>query len=273
VLEAAGDAQGAALAREAAVAVTVNKPVPPALTESQAIENFQKRLERSPDALKLHILLAQQAGVAPPQQLPPGSVSGLFDRYADGFDEHLRGRLQYRVPDQIAQRVMQLGITKPDVLDLGCGTGLCGEALLRIAKTLHGVDASAAMIARARSRVVYHQLDVGDLVDVMRKRPRAYDLVVAGDVMIYVGDLTPTFEAAAASLRPGGHFIFSIETGAIDRFQMDIKTKRFIHAEGYIRHLADICGFTTLSIDPITIRMEANQPVKGALVTLKLPES
>ena len=99
--------------------------------------------------MKLHVLLAVKAGVAPPEQLPPGSVSRLFDRYAEGFNAHLRDRLQYRVPDQIAQRVVQLGISRPDVLDIGCGTGLCGEALLRIAKTLHGVDASPEMIARA----------------------------------------------------------------------------------------------------------------------------
>jgi len=269
VLEAAGDKQTAAQASAAAEAVLVRKPVPTALSESEAIANFQQRLERSPDAMKLHVLLAVKAGVAPPEQLPPGSVSRLFDRYAEGFDAHLRDRLQYRVPDQIAQRVVQLGISRPDVLDLGCGTGLCGEALLRIAKTLHGVDASPEMVARARSRIVYNQLDVGDMVDVMRKHPRAYDLIIAGDVLVYVGDLTPTFEATAASLRPGGHFIFSIEVGAIERFQMDVKTRRFVHADGYVRRLADIFGFAILSIDPITIRLESYRPVKGALVTLK----
>jgi predicted TPR repeat methyltransferase len=270
VLEAAGDRQTAAQALVAAEAVLIRKPAPPtALSASEAIANFQQRLERSPDAMKLHLLLAVKAGVAPPAELPPGSVSGLFDRYAEGFDAHLRDRLQYRVPDQIAQRVVQLGISRPDVLDLGCGTGLCGEALVRIAKSLHGVDASTEMIARARSRIVYNQLDIGDMVEIMRKHPCAYDVIVAGDVLVYIGDLTPTFEAATASLRPGGHFIFSIEVGAIERFQMDVKTRRFIHAEGYVRHLADIFGFAVVSIDPITIRLESRQPVKGALVTLK----
>ena len=75
------------------------------------------------------------------------------------------------------------------------------------------------------------------MVDIMRKHARAYDLIVAGDVLVYVGDLTPTFEAAAASLRPGGHFIFSIEVGAIERFKMDVKTRRFVHADGYVRRL------------------------------------
>ena len=172
----------------------MNKPVPPAFTETQAIANFQKRLERSPNAQRLHMLLAMDTGMAPPDKLPPGSITKLFDKYADGFDEHLRDRLKYRVPDQIAQKVTQLGITRPDTLDLGCGTGLCGEALLRIAKSLHGIDISSAMIARARSRVIYNQLDVGEL---HRHHPKASPRVRSGRrrrcAELQVGDLDPDF--------------------------------------------------------------------------------
>ena len=37
-----------------------------------------------------------------------------------------------------------------DVLDIGCGTGLCGPLLRPIAVSLCGVDLSAGMIEKAR---------------------------------------------------------------------------------------------------------------------------
>src|SRR5207248_233908 len=76
-----------------------------------------------------------------------------------------------------------------DVLDLGCGTGLCGALLRRWARTLVGVDLSPGMLEKARERGCYDRLEQGDLVAVMRTMPaRSFDLIVATDVLIYIGD-------------------------------------------------------------------------------------
>jgi SAM-dependent methyltransferase len=74
----------------------------------------------------------------------------IFDNYADRFDAHLLGALQYRVPARCpphAQRTPSLNI---DVLDLGCGTGLIGAELGRVDGSLVGVDLSAKMLERQR---------------------------------------------------------------------------------------------------------------------------
>lgn len=277
VLEKMGQQEDALSARQAAAIVARNQKLS---TESvtESIARFEKRLQRSPEAAKLHMLLAVKANVTPPMQLPPGSIASLFDRYAESFEEHLRGKLQYRLPEMIADAIMAFYIknpppTAPDVLDLGCGTGICGSLLRPRAGLLAGVDASPEMIRKARDRAIYDRLEVDDLVDAMRRQPRAFDLLVAADVLIYSGDLLPAFEAAAQALRSGGLFVFSVEAFDGERFQMQMATRRFNHSKPYLKRIAAMCGFEEVRFESVTIRVEANQPVAGYLVVLRRPEA
>ncbi len=158
-----------------------------------------------------------------------------------------------------------------DILDLGCGTGLCGPLLRPIAGTLCGVDLSPAMIEKAKARGVYDRLEVCDLVQALRKMPRSFDLLVAADVLIYFGDMMPTFEAAAEALRPGGLFAFTVESGNVDRYELEQKTRRYVHSKSYLQRLASMFGFKEESFEEIVIRMNAGVPVAGYLVLLRLP--
>lgn len=67
--------------------------------------------------------------------MPPAFVETLFDQYADHFDEHLVGALDYAVPEMIAQAARDYyALQNPvRILDLGCGTGLAGEHLKPLA--------------------------------------------------------------------------------------------------------------------------------------------
>ena len=96
--------------------------------------------------------------------LPQAYVARLFDDYAPRFDAHLTKNLGYRAPALIADALSAVapGRRFASALDLGCGTGLMGEALRGRVDHLTGVDLSAAMIAKARERGVYDGLIVGD---------------------------------------------------------------------------------------------------------------
>src|SRR5262249_8995897 len=98
-----------------------------------------------------------------------------------------------------------------DVLDLGCGTGLCGAQFRPWARTLMGVDQSAGMLARARARGIYDELTESDLASALRKYADRFDLIVASDVLLLVGDLAPVFDAVARALHPGGRFAFTVD--------------------------------------------------------------
>jgi predicted TPR repeat methyltransferase len=246
---------------------------PAAPTLTTAISDLERQLT-SPRIVEFHHALAANAEIFSPAQIPNEPLRKLFDRYADTFDSHLRNQLQYNVPELIAQAVAAIRFDDDpllDILDLGCGTGLCGMLLRPIAKSLAGVDLSPAMIEKCKERHVYDRLGVGDLVATLADNPRAFDLLTAADVFLYLGDLTPVFQAALTALRPGGLLVFSVEAGAGDRYHLHNKTLRYTHSEPYLKHVAAIHGFIEESFTQVTLRVEAEQPVAGYLVILRAP--
>jgi predicted TPR repeat methyltransferase len=242
----------------------------------QSIAEFEQRLTPAAEAEKLHIALATKLGLLPPAKLRAEHVADLFDKYADRFDKHLRDNLGYRIPEQLTQAIVaaRQGDTRPmDVFDLGCGTGLCGPLLRPMAATLRGVDLSPAMLEKARARGVYDELVQGDLVDAVKARPRAFDLLTAADVMIYLGDLAPVLEAAAQALRPGGLLAFSVEASGGDRYYLQQPIRRYAHSKPYLEHVARIFGFEQRSFEPVMVRYERHEPVAGYVIVLALPEA
>jgi predicted TPR repeat methyltransferase len=245
----------------------------PAREEPASIADLERKLTAT-QLVNMHVALASLYPVFTPATLPRASLSDLFNKYADHFDDMLVDKLQYQVPEQIAQAVAaaRKGTdAKPiDILDLGCGTGLCGKLLKPIANRLCGVDLAASMIEKARERGIYDQLEVGELLDALKRSPRSFDLVIAADVFIYVGDLAEVFEAAAACLRPRGLFIFSAEAGIGDRYTLGRKARRYMHSAPYLHRLAAMCGFDEVSFAPVIVRYERGQIVPGFLPVLRL---
>lgn len=250
------------------------KLVPSATTSSEAaVARLEQRLTPTPESASLHFRLATKTSIASPSQVPAANVSGLFDRYADLFDEHLLGKLEYRAPEKIIDAVRELNLgTSLDALDLGCGTGLCGPLLRPMCRTLSGVDLSPAMIDKARERGVYDSLETADILDVLRRQRRAWDLLVAADVLMYLGDLAPTFEAAADALRLGGILAFTVEAGEGDRYQLHKQTHRFTHSRPYLCRMASIFGFRQEKLEETILRKEATRDVPGLLMILRLAE-
>jgi predicted TPR repeat methyltransferase len=239
--------------------------------EQGSVAELERRLTPDKDARDLQFGLASALRLMPPSAVPTESLVELFDKYADNFDRHLREQLQYRLPEMVGEVIASLGLAEHslDVLDLGCGTGLCGEAVKPVAKTLVGVDLSPGMIAKARERGIYDRLEVGDLVAVTRgMAARSFDLVVCAEVLNYIGDLLPTFEAVATCLRPGGRFALSVEAGAGDRYDLQ-PNRRYRHAKAYVQRLAAMAGFVEERFDLVPLRLEKGTPVAGYLVVLR----
>lgn len=60
-------------------------------------------------------------------------------------------------------------------LDLGCGTGLSGQAISTISDCIVGVDLSPAMVRRATEKNVYRRLLVGDITKTVSSLARRRD--------------------------------------------------------------------------------------------------
>lgn len=197
---------------------------------------------------------------------PQSWVRATFDNFAPAFDRQLRS-LGYRVPEDLAEMLLPVLPRRVDILDLGCGTGLCGLAFASRKGRLVGVDLSEKMLQQARARGVYDEIVVAEVADfASRCASSSFDLVIAADVFVYFGSLDAIFSQVARLLRPGGTFAFSTEE-ANERDFVLRSTGRYAHAEAYVRRLA-ASAFSVERADATVVRKEADHPVAGRLYIL-----
>ena len=201
---------------------------------------------------------------------PPGYIQALFDSYADHFDEHVAGMLDYQVPqlmyDCLAAQY-DLSRMKWQVLDLGCGTGLVGELFKSSAMNLTGIDLSEKMLEVAAQKGCYDALIQGDIIPYLLDHPFTYDLILAGDVVVYYGDLSSLFAAVKSALKQGGLFVFNVEKGTDKSYVM--KMGRFQHQLSYLKEIIEENGFQVIVLNEIRIRSQNFQDVTGYLCILK----
>lgn len=205
---------------------------------------------------------------------PPDYVKSLFDAYADHYELHLLQGLDYQIPSyliQAIQKVNQHKTTQWDILDLGCGTGLCGIPLKPLAKSLAGVDLSPKMLEIATQKNIYDTLMTGHLADFLADKKAAYDLIVASDVFVYTGDLKTIFAASRNALREHGLFAFNTEVTEIADYTMN-QSGRFSHQEAYLTKLAQQNHFRIVYYQKIIARSQNNAPVEGHLYVLEATE-
>ncbi|MGQ3075984.1 MAG: methyltransferase domain-containing protein, partial [Ferrovibrionaceae bacterium] len=228
----------------------------------RAATSYARALALRPgDAIVAHHLAALSG--ANVDHAPAGYAAGLFDAYAERFDAELVGKLGYRVPEEIAALVAGLG-TGFDVVDLGCGTGLCAAGLKPHARSLTGVDLSAAMLAQARRLDVYDRLVQADLVSFLAQHDAAFDLAVAGDVFVYVGALEAVFAGLGRAVRPGGHAAFSVEHDEGSGVALR-PSGRFAHGAAHVEAAAAAAGFRQVERRDVVLRQDHGQPIRGRL--------
>lgn len=196
---------------------------------------------------------------------PSSYIVEYFESFAHGFDAKLIGVLRYDVPEKICSLVREATPAnhKYDAFDAGCGTGLCGPLLRPFANELIGVDLSPKMLEQAAKRSVYDHLMCEDLTAFLSRSPGHFDLVVAADVVVYLGDLSAIFAAAATAVRAGGLFAFSTESWTGKKYRLQ-PSGRFVHAPQYVRSLAGPAFAEHVCVET-TIRLEAAAPVFGDL--------
>lgn len=235
----------------------------------QALLHFREALRIQPsEAIKHTIrILSEDREV---ETSPPEYVRDLFDSYADHFDAHLLQALHYQVPTLLLNALTKTGgpLSGLDVLDIGCGTGLTGEQFKSWAKSLTGIDISENMLAIAKEKDIYDKLYAADILPFLRDHQNAYDLILAGDVLVYYGKLDELLSAIYQALRPGGRFAFNVESGSDESYQL-LKSGRFAHQKNYIEDLFLNIGFDRLFEEEVILRTQDEDPVKGHLFVVQ----
>jgi predicted TPR repeat methyltransferase len=241
----------------------------------EAIRIFREWLEEKPDdPIALH-MLAACTGEDTPERASDAYVSQSFDSFAASFESKL-ARLSYRAPSLVAALLEDAGLEPAkalDVLDAGCGTGLCGPLIAHYARRLVGVDLSAGMLTHAAAKGVYDELVQGELTSYLSSRPESFDVVVSADTLVYFGALDDVVAAAAAALRPGGLLVFTLEHGtspSAPDFHLEMHG-RYTHSRPYIERLLLGNGFE-IEIGTADLRMESGVPVAGLVVRARRPD-
>lgn len=177
-------------------------------------------------------------------------MSQVFDSYARYYDLLYRDKDYAGESEYVAAHIRKQNPKAKRILELGCGTGAHAEQLARMGYTVHGVDVSEAMLARAEARKeklppgIANRLSfsLGDVRSV--RTSETYDVVISlFHVMSYQttnSDLEAAFDTAAVHLESGGLFLFDFWYGpAVLTQKPEVRIKRLEDEEIKVTRIAE----------------------------------
>lgn len=221
-----------------------------------------------PDDPEARHLMAAVTGANVPQHCDERYIQKHFNQFARSFDSILLHKLDYQGPRIVAAALKRhfpdSGI-QVDILDAGCGTGLCGVAIRQWCRTLVGIDLAEHMIDRARERKCYDELIVGEICASMEARPEQFDAIVSADVLIYFGALERFIWSARKALRPRGFLIVTTESlpeDSTEMYRLDT-SGRYAHHISYVKDSLERAGLDVIEAQDEFIRREFHKNVMG----------
>ena len=229
----------------------------------------EKRLALFPDSASAAYFVHAIQSDPQISRAPDQYIAETFDQMAERFDQHLTQSLGYDLPKELCGLLKKYlpAEGRFDLLDAGCGTGLCGPYLIDVAATLSGVDLSSKMLAQASRRGLYDSLICSEVTAFLAASASQFDAMIAADVLIYFGDLSAFAAAAALSLRGGGLLAFSTESADSPGYHL-LASGRFSHHPDYIGRVFE-ADFIQSHMEQTIVRTEAEQAVPGNLFVFR----
>lgn len=146
------------------------------------------------------------------------TMAAFFDARAAGYDDHMRGNVFSDTTFAQFYAALSAPIEPTDkplaILDLGCGTGLEIEALLRRAPNalITGVDLSEEMLARLQNRYRAHLNQITLVTDSYLTMPfgvQVYDYIISAMTVHHLLPDTKRnlYRKIHIALKPGGSYI------------------------------------------------------------------
>jgi predicted TPR repeat methyltransferase len=208
-----------------------------------------------------------------PERTPPAQLLSLYNVRARFWDQEST----YFAHALVADALRAHARSRLDILDIGCGTGLVGAAVRASAQRLDGVDLSPAMLEKAQAKSVYDRLEQADILSFLSAHPNRYDAILGAATLIHFGNLAALFQAAAASLRENGLFLFTLFANQADDSDFAVAASNrlaqsgcYAHSMAYVERLAPQSGFAVMSLDKVIHEHDQDgNSVPGLLAVLR----
>lgn len=156
-------------------------------------------------------------------------IRDLYRDWAATYDEDLTGRgLQYVAPKEAVNIfVRHFEDRSAQILDVGCGTGLSGQALADVGFDLiDGIDLSPDMLEQARAKRVYGHLFEADLTAGLDFPDDAYNAAISVGTFTH-GHVGPDgLDEVIRVVKPGGTFCVTINEGVFEKMGYPEKIKK-----------------------------------------------
>lgn len=220
----------------------------------EALKIAENWIKQSPDNIFARHTLASFKG----ERIADTEIYSekLFDHFADNYELVLQN-ISYNVVRELRNLT---GDVKGTIVDLGCGSGLVGEAYKTVFNRIIGVDISEKMLVKAREKGCYEELIKSDILTYLQTKPQA-DFYIAADVFCYLGNLETVIKAASPV-----KLAFSVELNEANGKDYELAPSgRFRHNPQYVENLLRQSEYTDVQMTPAVLRQENGKDVHGMI--------
>jgi predicted TPR repeat methyltransferase len=172
-------------------------------------------------------------------------VAKYYDNWATDYNETLAD-WRYEAPEQVASMLRVKLSPEASILDVGCGTGLCGKALQTAGfATIDGIDVSCRSLEIARLTGAYNTLNAMDLQRLPLPIPdNHYDGLACVGVLTYLTDSVGTLQEFSRVVRSGGVVAMTQRSDLFVEREFKSVLEGLLHDEVITQvHISEPCSY------------------------------